>query len=183
MSSDLFYIRVGSVNGSKALLHVLTGFATEYLDTATSRSFALGLLLDAKNRVSSVRIQALTAGDPDAERRIGLADKVAEMPSSLHEELVNPEPWDTEWHKKNVPGIISSTKLVKEYNRTSEEELQNQMSEIEPLQEESWAKFMEAAWEKLHHYDLEVTVTDPKYLEHLVEGFEFPTAAYDAWRE
>lgn len=44
-------------------------------------------------------------------------------------------------------------------------------------------KLVEAGWSRLHNYDLEVEVTDPKYTSHLVEGQLFATATFDAWDE
>jgi hypothetical protein len=47
---------------------------------------------------------------------------------------------------------------------------------------ETW-KLVDAGWQRLHNYDLEVEVTDPKYVSHLVEGQLFATSAFDAWDE
>lgn len=46
--ADVYYIRIGLVDGTRVVLHCLTGFTSDGRNYETSRSFALSVLLDAK---------------------------------------------------------------------------------------------------------------------------------------
>ena len=91
------------------------------------------------------------------------------------------ETWEADWHKVNTPRFIASTTLIARRNARSEDELIAIKREIIALGP-TW-KLVEAGWRRLHNYDLEVEVTDPKYVSHLLEGHLFATAAFDAWEE
>jgi hypothetical protein len=107
MSSDCCYVRIGEIAGDRVVLHCLTGFAGGLTDLFTSRSFALTLLLDAKSRAGDVEYDVHGAPPEIAAERIALAERTMEAPSALHDELANPEPWDTAWHQRNVPRVIN----------------------------------------------------------------------------
>lgn len=182
MSSDGFYVRIGRLEGDSVTLHCLTGFAGGMTDYATSRSFALSVLLDAKDRAGDVEYEVGGAPPEVANARRELAARVGNAPSALHDELSSPEPWDEAWHQEHVPRIVASCELV-ERSKISEDEARAIAEEIEDLQEEGPWVHLNAAWNRLHRFDLRVRVTDPKYLAHLATGHEFGTTAFDAWIE
>jgi hypothetical protein len=181
MSSDCFYVRVGEVQGDRAVLHCLTGFAGGLNDRFTSRSFALFLLLDAKSRAGDASYDVGGAPEKIAEQRLALAKRAGSAASALHDELPDPQPWDTKWSQANVPRFVASTRLLRVNNDLPEDQLGAIAQEIEPLQEKGPWPHLDAAWKRLHSYDLEVVATDPKYLRHLVTGHHFGTTAFSPW--
>lgn len=178
--ADLYYIRVGSVYERHALLHCLTGFTSDGTNHESSRSFALRVLLDAKDHADDYTY--LAAGAPERVRRelMGLAKRAAVAVSPLHDALPDPVTWETSWHQANVPRFIASTTLVARHNVRLDPAVQDEVFRAE---ERGMWHLLTEAWERLHHFDLEVVLTDAKYGSHLVEGLLFGTAAYDAWIE
>lgn len=112
-----------------------------------------------------------------------IGDAVESASAPLLEEFPNPEPWDGAWHAKVVPQVVVKTKLLGRFNTLGDDALSARRREIDPLEAQGGWAFMQAAWERLHHFDLEVQVTDPKYLAHLRSGLEFGTTAFEAWSE
>lgn len=183
MSSDCFYVRIGRVEGTTVVFHCLTGFAGGYDDCFTGRSFGLSLLIDAKGRASDSRSLPKDTPADEATRLKAIADAVESASAPLLEEFPNPEPWDSAWHAKVVPQVVAKTKLLGRFNTLGDDALSARRREIEPLEADGGWAFMKAAWERLHHFDLEVQLTDAKYLAHLRSGLEFGTTAFEAWSE
>jgi hypothetical protein len=183
MSSDCFYVRVGRIEGTTVVFHCLTGFAGGYDDCFTGRSFALYLLIDAKGRASDSRYLPTDTPADDATRLKAIADAVESASAPLLDLFPDPQPWDGAWHAKVAPQVVLKTKLLERFNALGDDALSARRREIEPLEAQGGWVFMKAAWERLHHFDLEVQVTDAKYLAHLRSGLEFGTTAFEAWSE
>ncbi|GAC1414105.1 MAG: hypothetical protein NVSMB53_12040 [Gemmatimonadaceae bacterium] len=183
MSTDCCYVRVSQVNGPLVVLHCLTGFGGGLDDLFTERSFALTVLLDAVERLDDVDYQTKGAPKEEAERMLSLAAKARKLgnSSALHRALPDPQPSEEGWHREHAPRFIRRTRLLTRYNDVGCAALQVIANEINALPQ-VWP-FMRAAWKRLHSFELEVEVTDPKYVAHLVVGIEFGTTAYDAWIE
>ncbi|QSQ17070.1 pentapeptide repeat-containing protein [Myxococcus landrumensis] len=182
MSSDCFYVRVGKLAGKTVTLHCLTGFAGGLKDYATTRSFALLLLIDAQERAGDT--PELTQGAPKevAKLRKALAKKVAKARSPLLDEVLGPH-YDEHWHAENTPRYVTRVKLLQRHNAIQERKLEKVREELSPLEDKGTGAFLEAAWGRMHGFDLQVEVTDAKYLAHLAEGHLFPTTAFDVWNE
>jgi len=178
--ADIYYIRIGSVHERHVLLHCLTGFTSDGTNYESSRSFALSVLLDAKDHADDYTY--LAGGAPERIRHelTRLAKRAAVAASPLHDALPDPIPWETSWHQTNVPRFIASTTLVARHNVRLDPTVQDDVFSAE--KRGMWHLLTEA-WERLHHFDLKVVLTDAKYGSHLVEGLLFGTAAYDAWIE
>jgi hypothetical protein len=175
---DAFYIRIGAVEGARAILHCLTGFDGHVGKLCTSRSFALIVLHDARDHAMDFEYVA-PPGDATYERLARCAQRAS---SPLNDAITEDAPlWEAGWAEANVPRFISSTKLLSRRNARPDGELIETLREVLQLGE-TW-KLVEAGWQRLHNYDLEVEVTDPKFASHLVEGQLFATAAFDAWEE
>ncbi len=176
-------MRIGTIRGSVVTLHCLTGFGGAANEMATSRSFALSVLLDAARRpVSDVGYETRRAPPKEAKRIKALSTRVKALAKSaaLIRALPQPEPWEKAWQKEHAPRFIVRTSVRSRSNDIGTKAL---LLEYEQLQElEGW-EFLAAAWRDLHHYDLEVEVCDAKYLAHLVEGVEFGTTSWDTWNE
>lgn len=183
MSSDCFSVRVGRVEGTTAVFHCLTGFAGGYDDCFTGRSFALYLLIDAKGRASDSSFLPRDTPPDEAARLKAIAETVQSASAPLLEEFPDPQPWDGAWHAKVAPQVVAKTKLLERFNAIGDDALSARRREIDPLEAHGGWAFMRAAWERLHHFDLEVQVTDAKYLAHLRPGLEFGTTAFEAWSE
>ncbi|WP_338867800.1 pentapeptide repeat-containing protein [Myxococcus stipitatus] len=182
MSSDCYYVRVGKIAGNTVTLHCLTGFAGGLKDYANTRSFALLLLIDAQESADGT--PELTKGAPKelAKLRKALARKVAKARSPLIDEVEWPR-YDVHWHAENTHRYIKRVKLLKRHNAFHEQKLEKIREKLSPLQDKGVGAFLEAAWKQLHGFDLQVEVTDTKYLAHLLEGHLFSTAAFDIWDE
>ncbi|AGC43819.1 hypothetical protein MYSTI_02503 [Myxococcus stipitatus DSM 14675] len=182
MSSDCYYVRVGTLEGKSVTLHCLTGFAGGMKDYATTRSFALLLLIDARKRADDTPDLVRGAPKEVAKLRKALAKKVAKARSPLLDEVSWPR-YKEDWHAENTPRYIQRVKLLERHNDLHEWKLEKARAELSPLQDKGFGAFLEAAWERMHGFDLQVEVTDAKYLAHLVEGHLFPTTAFDVWSE
>lgn len=182
MSSNCYYVRVGKLAGNTVTLHCLTGFAGGPKDYADTRSFALRLLFDAQKRADEA--PRLTQGAPKelAKLRKALAKKVAKARSPLIDEVEWPSN-DAHWHAENTPRYVKQVKLLKRHNALQDRALEKTREKLSPLEDKGMGAFLEAAWKQLHGFDLDVEVTDPKYLAHLLEGHLFATTAFDVWDE
>ena len=69
-----FYIRIGKVDDTRVVLHCLTGFISEPFYTCTSRSFALMVLLDAKERAIQHFERSARLAPKDERAHLNLAD-------------------------------------------------------------------------------------------------------------
>jgi len=179
---ETFYIRIGKVEGPRAVLHCLTGFDGYVGKLCTSRSFALMVLHDARDHAMDVEYVA--PAEPASVYRTyqQLAERARRASSPLHDAIAeDTELWKAEWHVANMPRFIASTRLLERRNARPESELIATLDEIIELGP-TW-KLVAVGWQRLHNYDLEVEVSDPRYVSHLVEGQLFATTAFDAWNE
>ncbi|MFY2560702.1 hypothetical protein ACN469_24070 [Corallococcus terminator] len=181
--SEAFYVRVGKVEERKVTFHCLTGFAGGLADYADTRSFALMLLLDAKDRAGDTRYLVRGAPPSVADEHLALADKAAKAPSSLHKDAGNPNVFEAKWHARHTPRFVERSYVLARHNDFDEATLREAFEEISPLQDQGRWLFLEAAWARMHRFALAVEVTDAKYLEHLAEGQLFATTAFDVWLE
>ncbi|NTX38069.1 MULTISPECIES: hypothetical protein [unclassified Myxococcus] len=181
--SEAFYVRVGKVEERKVTFQCLTGFAGGLTDYANTRSFALMLLLDAKERAGDTLYLVRSAPPAVADAHLALAEKAAKAPSSLHKDAGNANVFEAKWHARHTPRFVERTSVLERYNDVGEEKLRETFEEISPLQDQGRWLFLEAAWARMHRFDLAVEVTDAKYLEHLAEGHLFATTAFDVWLE
>lgn len=180
--ADTFYIRIGPVRGTHVVLHCLTAFDGHITHLATSRSFALIVLQQAKEHAMDYEYVAPRAPESAYREVEQIAQRAKRASSPLNDAIADDsETWRVDWHEANTPRFIATTKLLARRNLRSEDELFAIKSEIFKLGE-TW-KLIEAGWQRLHNYDLEVEVTDPKYVSHLIEGHLFATSAFDAWEE
>jgi hypothetical protein len=178
--ADLYYVRIGSVYERHVLLHCLTGFTSDGTNYESSRSFALSVLLDAKQHADDHTYLAAGAPERVKHELKRLAERATLAASPLHDALPDPVPWDTSWHQANVPRFIASTALVARYNVPLDTAVRE---DVFAAEERGMWHLLTGAWERLHHFDLKVLLTDAKYGSHLVEGLVFGTAAFDAWIE
>jgi hypothetical protein len=178
--ADLYYVRIGTIDGARVVFHCLTGFTSDGTNYESSRSFALSLLLDAKDHWNDHDYLCVGAPDLVKQRHVRLADRARRVASPLHEELPDPTPWEESWHRAHVPRVVRSTKLLARHNVELDREVQAAAFAAE---ERGMWHLLDAAWRGLHNFDLEVVLTDGKYGSHLVEGHLFATAAFDAWVE
>ena len=178
--ADIYYVRIGSVYERHVRLHCLSGFTNDGTNYASSRSFALSVLLDAKDHADDYTY--LSAGAPERVRceLMRLAKCAASAASPLHDALSAPVPWEMGWHQTNVPRFIASTTLVARHNVRLDPAVQDEVFKAE---ERGMWHLLTEAWERLHHFDLDVVLTDAKYCSHLMENLLFGTAAFDAWIE
>lgn len=179
--ADSYYVRIGTVDGARVVLHCLTGFTADATNYATSRSFALAVLLDAKTHAEDHEYLACDASEDIRRQLRRSAERVAAAHSPLHEALPDAESWDAMWCESHVPKFVSATKLLARHNVRPAQEAAEVMGEVIGLGG-TWP-LLEVGWQRLHHWDLEVELTDPQYAAHLVEGHLFATAAYDTWEE
>jgi hypothetical protein len=164
------------------VLHCLTGFDGHVLRLATSRSFALMVLQDAKDHATDYEYVGPRSPMSTYKNLEQIGQRSQQASSPLNDAI--PEGDDTStaaWHEANAPRFVASTKLLARRNVRSEDDLIKARQDILDLGE-TW-KLVEAGWVWLHNYDLEVEVTDPKYVSHLIEGHLFATTAFDAWEE
>ncbi|MGN6105402.1 MAG: hypothetical protein ACTHU0_09885 [Kofleriaceae bacterium] len=178
--ADLYYIRIGLVDGTRVVLHCLTGFTNDGRNYETSRSFALMVLLDAKLHCDDHQYLCQGAPELTSRRLAMIAGRARSAPSPLHESLPDPVPWDEAWHRAHVPRIIRATRLLARHNVAFDAQTQEAAFAAE---ERGMWHLLEAAWRDLHHFDLEVELTEASYGSHLVEGHLFGTTAFDAWSE
>lgn len=179
--AETFYIRIGRIADRRVVLHCLTGFSGAADDFATSRSFALMVLQDAKLHAEDATFVAPRRHDHLYLQHATIGIRAAEAAAPLADEIDEAEVWEESWHQANIARFVVSTKVLARRNVFPYDELVAIRSEIVELGE-TW-KLVEAGWQRLHNYDLEVEVTDAKYLAHLIEGHLFGTAAFDAWVE
>ena len=180
--ADTFYIRIGKVEGPRVVLHCLTGFDGYVGGLCTSRSFALMVLRDA--RAHATDFDYVAPRRPRSVYRTYklLAERAERAASPLHDAIPDDaELWEAAWHEANTPRFIASTRLLERRNVRPDDELIATLQEVIELGE-TW-KLVEVGWQRLHNYDLEVEVTDARYVAHLVEGHLFATTAFDAWDE
>jgi hypothetical protein len=176
VSSDCFYVRVGAIDGKKAILHVLTGFAGGETDLFESRSFALQLLVDAKERAGDHSYLTVGLAAEERARVEKIAAAVAGARSALPSEYVS---YDENSNARWVPQIVArATRLAR---RNTGKVTSTVAAAYDAAEAEGMGVLLDLAWRTRHQYDLEVEVTDPKYLAHLREGHLFATTAYDAW--
>ncbi len=183
MSTDTFYVRVGKKAGREVTLHCLTGFAGTPRDFGSGRAFALMLLLDAKRRACDIDYLVRGAPKAVAKKRVALAKEAEEAESPLHSDAGAAVVWDDRWHAEHTPRFVARSRLLARHNAASDGLLYKARRELSPLEKKGMGAFLDAAWTRLHHFDLSVKVTDERYLQHLVEGHIFGTTAFDAWDE
>ncbi|WP_163868728.1 hypothetical protein [Myxococcus eversor] len=183
MSTDTFYVRVGKTVGREVTMHCLTGFGGGPRDFGSGRAFALMLLLDAKRRASDIDYLVRGAPKAVAKARVALAKKAEKAESSLHVEAGAAVVWEERWHAEHTPRFVARARVIARHNAESDGLLYKARRELRPLEEKGKGAFLDAAWKRLHHFDLLVKVTDEKYLQHLVEGHIFGTTAFEAWNE
>lgn|GEM_PF-2585445 len=183
MSTDTFYVRVGKTVGREVTMHCLTGFAGGPRDFGSGRAFALMLLLDAKRAASDINYLVRGAPKAVAKTRIALAKKAEKAESPLHSEVGAAVVWEERWHAEHTPRFVARSRVIARHNAESDGLLYKARRELRPLEAKGMGVFLDAAWTRLHHFDLLVKVTDEKYLQHLVEGHFFGTTAFDAWNE
>lgn len=179
---DTFYIRIGNIEGPRIVLHCLTGFDGDVGFLCTSRSFALMVLHDARGHARD--FEYVAPEEPASVYRTyeQLAQRAERARSPLNDEIPDDaELSERAWHAANTPRFIASTRLLERRNARSDSEMIETLQNVVELGA-TW-KLVEVGWKQLHNYDLEVEVTDPKYVSHLVEGQLFATAAFDAWDE
>nr|WP_254627760.1 pentapeptide repeat-containing protein [Myxococcus sp. CA040A] len=141
------------------------------------------LLLDARRRADPTGFLVRGLPKAVARERVALAKKSSKADSPLHAELGGPPVWEAAWHAEHTPRFVARSRLLARHNAVGEGRLQKIIDEISPLEQKGKGLFLDAAWARLHHFDVSVEVTDEKYLQHLVEGHVFGTTAYDAWIE
>jgi hypothetical protein len=160
----------------------LTGFDGYVGSLCTSRSFALIVLHDARGHASDVDYVAPQEPASVFRTYEQLARRAERASSPLNDEI--PDGADLSeraWHAANTSRFIASTRLLERRNARSDSEMIETLQDVVELGA-TW-KLVEVGWKQLHNYDLEVEVTDPKYVNHLVEGQLFATTAFDAWDE
>lgn len=177
VSSDLFYARVTSVNGSEVVFDVLTGVAGRPDDIATSRSFALLLLSDALRRARDEDIS------PEERRRLSEKEKASALWAELERAA---DDWDTSdsWMIENVGRFVESCELVERRNDLGWDELDRREAAIQrqlgdTLDADQRRQLQTLRWQRCHQFRLRVVVTDPRWAEHLEPGLAFGTTAYD----
>lgn len=177
MSSDLFDVRVKSVNDREVVFDILTTGAGGLDDLAKSPSFALVLLSHALRRAAED-----SATTQERERLRKRHDA-----SPLHRELETAdEDWyvSASWMQRNVKRFIASCEVVERRNNIGEDELQRREDEIVEefggsLDDDRQREWKPRRWERCHNYTLRVTVADSRWLEHMEPGLEFGSTAFD----
>jgi hypothetical protein len=183
MSSDCFTIRVDRVEGDVCVLSCLTGTVGGLHDLCLSRSFALHVLHDASRRRNDVRydLDAWPSKGPRAERLRELLPEIERRAGTAPLVEACPEiGFDKKWHQENVDRFVRVTVLLARHNDLGEDELGNRVGAIQDATQDELER-TERMWKDAHWFELEVRVTDPRFLEHLVVGMEFGTTAFDWW--
>ncbi|MCC6876216.1 MAG: SMI1/KNR4 family protein [Sandaracinaceae bacterium] len=186
MSSDCFTIRVDRVEGDVCVLSCLTGTAGGVDDLCITRSFALHVLRDAATRRDDPRWELEARPDSKgarAQRLRALLPVIDALPSPAPLVEALPEiGFDKEWYQERVDRFVRETVLLARHNDLGEDELSARVGAIQHDTDDELER-TERMWEQTHWYTLEVHVTDPRWLEHLVVGMEFGTTAFDWWSD
>jgi hypothetical protein len=177
MSSDLFDVRIKSVNETEVIFDVLTTGAAGFDHLADTSSFALVLLSDALCR-------AAEDVSTDAERnRLREKSKAAPL---LIELQTAEEDWyvSESWMEDNLDRFIADCEVLERRNDVGKDELRRREDAIVDqfggtLSESRKHEWNALRWEKCHNYTLRVQVTETRWCEHLEPGLEFGTAAFD----
>lgn len=184
MSSDCFDVRVKSIRGREVVFDVLTGTAGGNDDLCTSRSFALKLLADALRRAAS-SVPAGPERKADVNRLYEAHDGAA-----ITRALSGEREWfvSEAWMRENLNRFVTACALLERRNDVGHDELARREAAV--LREFGGELFTDQAhlwqprrWELCHNYTLRVTVAETKWAEHLEEGLEFGTTAYDVLHE
>jgi hypothetical protein len=177
MSSDLFDVRIKSVNDTEVIFDVLTTGAAGVDHLADTSSFALVLLSDALRRAAEDM-------SSDAERH-RLREKSRGAPLLLELQTADEDWYVSEsWMEENVDRFIVDCEVLERRNDVGEDELQRREAEIVEefggtLLDSKKHEWNALRWEKCHNYTLRVRVTEPRWSEHLEPGLEFGTTAFD----
>jgi hypothetical protein len=184
VSSDAFDVRVRSVRGAVLELEVLP---SEPLEICASRSFALLVLNDAGDRAFDY-----LPGDPQSESRQAEVRRLTEAyaGSPLRQELQKYPDWyaKKEWMAANLDAFIVSSTVIEKKNELDAAELRDAAAKIEKrfggaLPLDRFHEWQPLRWARCFHYTLRVELADSKWAEHVVEGREFGSTAYDVLLE
>lgn len=156
MSSDTFYIRVQSIEGTSVVLRCTTSTAGGLNDYACTRSFALMAIADCMPSLYSANLTPLVA-------------RLKELGGGGY-----PPVWETSFHQEHIGEFIKSTELLAREGIITDEAAwsRGRFDESDPDAERKYP---------LHAFLLRVEMADPRWLEGLAVGDSGGTTAFDAW--
>ncbi len=157
MASATYVISVQKINGKELTLRIRSTGAGDISDMVLSRSFVLYCFTEqtwANNGLSKILDDQNCA--------------------------------EEQWLKENLDLYIESTKVIQYYHKDNQSKVGlmfEYLEEIEDKFESETIEFERELYKQFPHYDLEVIMTDAKWLEGIKVDAVGESYGYDFWYE